>query len=172
MTAEEARTHIRYSGWASRRLLDAAEALTEEQRTKSMGVSHGSIQETLGHIYFADRIWYKRTVEPELTMPPMTDMSSLEAITLDWPNLQMKWEAWAETLTDQDMERMVQYKMMSGMAMESPRSHIVLHLVNHATLHRGQVVGMLRQLGVKPPITDLIFYLRDLSQEKLESQKL
>ena len=34
-------------------------------------------------------------------------------------------------------------------------------------LHRGQVVGMLRQLGVKPPVTDLIFYLRDLKTKQL-----
>jgi|SRR5580658_7326860 uncharacterized damage-inducible protein DinB len=167
MTADEARTHIRYSGWASRLLLDAAEALTDEQRMKPMGVSHGSIQETLGHIYFADRIWYKRTVEPELTMPPMSDLCSLEAITLDWPNLQMKWEAWADSLTDPDMQRVVSYKLLNGTPMETPASHIVLHLVNHATLHRGQVVGMLRQLDVKPPVTDLIFYLRDLKSQKL-----
>jgi len=33
--------------------------------------------------------------------------------------------------------------------------------VNHATLHRGQVVGMLRQLGKRPPNVDIMtFYLR------------
>lgn len=32
--------------------------------------------------------------------------------------------------------------------------------VNHATMHRGQIVGMIRQLGIDPPATDLIFYLR------------
>jgi uncharacterized damage-inducible protein DinB len=167
MTADEARTHIRYSGWASRLLLDAAEALTEEQRTKPMGVSHEGIQGTLGHIHAADRIWYKRTVEPEMILPTAAEMSSLEAITMDWPNLQAKWEAWADSLSDQDMRRVVSYKLLNGTPMETPASHIVLHLVNHATLHRGQVVGMLRQLGVKPPVTDLIFYLRDLSQNKL-----
>jgi uncharacterized damage-inducible protein DinB len=31
--------------------------------------------------------------------------------------------------------------------------------VNDATLHRGQVVGMIRQLGIVPPLTDLLFYL-------------
>ena len=50
MTAAEARSHIRYSGWASRKLVDAVEALTAEERIKPMGVSHESIQETLGHI--------------------------------------------------------------------------------------------------------------------------
>ena len=32
--------------------------------------------------------------------------------------------------------------------------------VNHATMHRGQIVGMIRQLGIEPPSTDLLFYLR------------
>jgi uncharacterized damage-inducible protein DinB len=33
-------------------------------------------------------------------------------------------------------------------------------VVNHATYHRGQVVTMLRQLGVEPPHTDLVVYYR------------
>ena len=39
-----------------------------------------------------------------------------------------------------------------------PAWQIVMHVVNHGTLHRGQIVGMLRQLGVKPPATDIVFY--------------
>jgi uncharacterized damage-inducible protein DinB len=35
---------------------------------------------------------------------------------------------------------------------------VVLHLVNHGTLHRGQVMGMIRQLGIVPPGTDLLHY--------------
>jgi uncharacterized damage-inducible protein DinB len=167
MTAAEARTHIRYSGWASRRLLDAAEALMPQEFIKPMGVSHESIQGTLGHIHAADRIWYKRTVDPGMMMPPIAEMSSREAITADWPELQRKWEAWSDSLSDPDLERIVSYKMLNGTPGESPASHVVLHLVNHATLHRGQVVGMLRQLGVKPPVTDLIFYLRELQTQKL-----
>jgi uncharacterized damage-inducible protein DinB len=27
-------------------------------------------------------------------------------------------------------------------------------------MHRGQIVGMIRQLGLDPPSTDLLFYLR------------
>ena len=34
----------------------------------------------------------------------------------------------------------------------------VLHLVNHVSYHRGQVVSLLRQLGHQPPSTDLIHY--------------
>jgi uncharacterized damage-inducible protein DinB len=164
MTADEARTHLRYSGWASRKALDAALALPPEDQIKPMGVSHESVLGTLRHIYMADRIWYKRTVDPELSMPAtVSETPSADVLTGDWQDLQRRWEAWADSLTDADMSRVVSFKMMNGTPAEAPAVHIVLHLVNHATLHRGQVVGMLRQLGVKPPVTDLIFYLRELA---------
>jgi uncharacterized damage-inducible protein DinB len=38
------------------------------------------------------------------------------------------------------------------------------HLVNHSTYHRGQVVTMLRQAGVKPVATDLIAFYRELDK--------
>ena len=37
----------------------------------------------------------------------------------------------------------------------------VVHMVNHNTYHRGQVVSLLRQMGYEPPATDLVqFFLR------------
>ena len=163
MTAQEARTHLRYSGWASRKVLDAALALPPEEQTKARSISHGTILGTLGHIYFADRIWYQRTVDASTTMPPMSEMASLDALTGDWQELQKKWEAWADSLQDSDLERVASYTFTDGRSGATPVSQILLHLVNHATLHRGQVVAMLRQIGLKPPATDFIFYVRELS---------
>lgn len=31
-------------------------------------------------------------------------------------------------------------------------------IVKHGTLHHGQIVGMLRQLRVEPPATDIVYY--------------
>ena len=47
MTAREARTYIRYSGWASRKVLAAALALSPEDLAKPMSVSHESIAKTV-----------------------------------------------------------------------------------------------------------------------------
>jgi uncharacterized damage-inducible protein DinB len=63
MTAQEARSYIRYSGWASRKVLDAALALPPEDRSKPMSVSHENIANTLAHIYFGDAIWYSRIAD-------------------------------------------------------------------------------------------------------------
>ena len=38
--------HIRYSGWASRKVLEAALVLSAEDRIKPMSVSHESIAKT------------------------------------------------------------------------------------------------------------------------------
>jgi uncharacterized damage-inducible protein DinB len=154
MTAEEVRLHIAYSGWASRKLLDAALALSEEQQRRELGVSHKSLRGTLEHIFFADRIWFARTVDPSV-------LESTETLSIAWSQLQGRWEQWAAGLTQQDLTRVVDYKDLRGNAHSTPVWQIVMHVVNHATLHRGQAMSLLRQLGIAPPPTDLIFYYRE-----------
>ena len=52
------------------------------------------------------------------------------------------------------------FKLLSGDPSSMRLVDQMQHVANHATLHRGQVVGMIRQLGIDPPSTDLLFYLR------------
>ena len=153
MTPEDIRLHISYSGWASRRLLDAALALPEEQQRREFGVSHKSLLGTLEHIFFADRIWFARTVDPSV-------LESEETLSIAWPLLQKRWEDWAAALTE--IVRVVDYKDLKGNSHSTPVWQIALHVVNHATLHRGQAMSLLRQSGVAPPPTDLIFYYREI----------
>ena len=48
-------------------------------------------------------------------------------------------------------------------------SHMLQHVVNHATYHRGQVTTMLRQLGAPAPKPqDLIRFYRDRASEFTE----
>lgn len=155
MTAEEIRLHIFYSGWASRKLLDAALALPEEQQQREFGVSHKSLFGTLEHIFLADRIWLSRTVDPKV-------LQSEETFPMAWAPVQLRWERWASVLTHQEIVRSVDYKDLKGNPHRTPVWQIALHLVNHATLHRGQAMSLLRQLGVAPPPTDLIFYYREI----------
>ena len=161
MTVNELKTHIHYSGWASRRLLDAAVKLDQEQLSRDMKVSHGSVLGTLGHIYFADLIWYSRVVDPAIPVRSPSDSVSPDKLETEWTALQKRWEQWSNSLTDAGLTRVVSYKNLKGEPGQRLVWQLVLHVVNHATLHRGQVVAMLRQLGVQPPGTDLLFYYRE-----------
>lgn len=161
MTADELRLHIRYSGWASRRLLEAALKLDQDQLYRDMGASHKSLLDTLAHIHFADRIWFSRVVDPAVQTIDGGELLPHESLQRDWPAIQRRWEEWADSLSDADLARVVDYKTLNGDPYQTPVWQIVLHVVNHATLHRGQAMALFRQLGVAPPATDLIFYYRE-----------
>jgi uncharacterized damage-inducible protein DinB len=157
MTPDEIRTHLKYSTWASQRLLDAARKLNSDDLTRNVGASHSSILGTLSHIHFADRIWYSRVVDSSEPVIRESDQPTLER---EWPAVQQKWEAWADTVQAADLTRLVPCKSPDGLAYEIAAEKAVLHLVNHNSLHRGQVMGMIRQLGIAPPPTDLMMYYR------------
>ncbi len=153
MTAEEARNHLRYSRWASSKLLDAAQQLDPEQLHREMNVSHKSIFSTLAHIHLADRVWIERVTGEKMEQP--------EPLELAWPQVHKRWEEFLAGIKDSDLTRVIHYTDSRGNPYDSALWQIVLHVVNHATLHRGQVMAMFRQIGVAPPHTDLIFYFRE-----------
>jgi uncharacterized damage-inducible protein DinB len=151
--------HLRYSAWASRKLVDAVRVLPDAVVEKPVGISHGSLLGTLAHILWADWLWFTRVVEP-MEEPGRTR----EALETIWPGLQDRWVAWAEPASDAEMQRVVEYRsILDGRMARTPAWQIVLHVVNHATLHRGQVMGMLRQMDMAPPHTDLMNFYRELT---------
>jgi uncharacterized damage-inducible protein DinB len=135
--------------------------VSPEEARRDVNISHRSIFGTLAHIYFADLIWYSRTVDPGVKVHAPADVLTDAELVEGWADVQQRWEQWAASLDDRDLDRVVHYKLLSGAENDTKVSEIILHVVNHATLHRGQVMGMLRQAGVAPPPTDLIFFLRE-----------
>lgn len=58
---------------------------------------------------------------------------------------------------------MVNFTFIGGGDGTLRRHDIVLHVVNHATYHRGHVTAMLNQRGVQAQATDLPVYLGETS---------
>jgi uncharacterized damage-inducible protein DinB len=162
MTAKEAQTLIRYTTWASHKILQAAQALPAEDRQRANGISHESIEGTVNHIFLADRIWFQRMMG---STEPVSWETTWDHVQTAWPELLAKWGEWAGTLTDDDTEKLIEYKLLNGNPGGSLVREIVTHLVNHGTLHRGQVMGMIRQLGVAPPPTDILWFYREQGQK-------
>lgn len=152
-------THFDYTLWASSKLLDAAGRLTTEELARDLQVSHSSLLGTLQHIYYADRIWLSRLegrtlasfVDPE----PGPD---LDALKEHWPVVIRGLRDFVEYAPEGLFEQDLPFKRLNGDTQCMAHWKVLLHVVNHATLHRGQVMGMLRQLGHVPPGTDYLFY--------------
>ncbi len=160
--AETARQHLSYTRWASRKLVEAAASLTEEERTRDFRHADKSVLGTLVHIFAADRAWLGRITGNPVTrfLDAEADMK-LSVLENDWPALHERWLAWASGLDDQAMLASTSYKDLKGNPHATPLWQILLHVVNHATHHRGQVSAMMRAMGHTPPPLDLIFYYRE-----------
>ncbi len=159
--ASTLRTHLDFTAWASGKLVAAAREVTPEELSRDVKVSFQSLLGTLGHIFGADRVWFERVNgRSRTTLLDPGETLSLDFLETEWTALHGRWREWAAGIDDAGFGRVIGYKLLSGEAAESPLWQIVLHVVNHATYHRGQVTSMLRQLGRVPPSTDLIAYYR------------
>ena len=56
---------------------------------------------------------------------------------------------------------MIDYRTFKGDAFSGRLLALVQHVANHGSYHRGQLAVFLRQLGVKPPTTDLVAFDRE-----------
>ena len=154
-------THLKYTDWASGRLVEAASILKPEELSKDFGTADRSVLGTLVHLYAANRVWLSR-VKGEVPGPyivPERDMH-LSVLQSDWPPLRQAWLQWTSGLTNDSLNDRISYRDLKGQPHQTPIWQIILHLVNHDTHHRGQVSGFLRALGHTPPVLDLIAYYR------------
>ncbi|MBI1850229.1 MAG: DinB family protein [Planctomycetes bacterium] len=165
MNASELAGHLRFSTWASHRTLDSVKPLTADEYARDLRTSFGSVRGTSLHTFGADRIWFARLVgESPGTFPTDATHPTFDAIDRDWRDLLARFEAWGAALHDADVARVIAYRNTEGKPFETPLWQIVLHVVNHASYHRGQIATLLRQLGRTPTNTDLITYYRSLAK--------
>lgn len=163
--ADLVRAHIAYSAWASDRLVEVAGALTGEELTRDFRTADKSVLGTLVHVFGADRVWLARLKGGPADRYLTPEDYNLRVLQEDWPALYRQWISWAEGLTDADCAEERSYSDMKGNPWRHPVGLLVLHVVNHASHHRGQVSGFLRSMGHPPPSVDLVYYHRTLANQ-------
>lgn len=155
-----------YTEWANDLALDAATRLSDENLRRDFGISHKSIFGTLVHMAGAEWIWWERwngrsPAKDEAWSLWSTD-SCADLVTLKqrWSDLVDDRAQFISKLDEERLSAELAFKLLSGDPNSMRLVDQMQHVANHATMHRGQIVGMIRQLGIDPPATDLIFYLR------------
>jgi uncharacterized damage-inducible protein DinB len=162
MIPEEMRVLYDYNAWANHRSLDAASALTDEQFVKPMGSSFGSVRDTLGHISGAEWIWLERFQgRSPASLPDTTHFKDVRSLREHWNEHQARLLGFVRSLTQSDLDRVMEYKTLKFGVYSNPLWQSMQHLVNHGTYHRGQVTTLLRQLSAQPILTDLMHFYRE-----------
>jgi uncharacterized damage-inducible protein DinB len=148
----------RYNRWMNERILAAVATLPEAERTRERGAFFGSIQRTLSHLVWADRVWLGRFVEEPYGEPGYgADLyPALDALRVAREATDTAILAWAGQLTQQWLDGSLQYtRKADGKTVSLPAWVAATHLFNHSTHHRGQVTTLMKQAGIDPGVTDL-----------------
>ena len=167
MTTDDIHILYEYDRWANHRALQQVSSLTPEQFIRDLRGSFPSVRHTLLHILGGEWIWLQYWKLPRPNIAVLSDLRTQRDAIFNpeaFPNphaLRPKWmEVEAEmsdfvlALTPEALDRVLPVR-----GTQLKLAHILQHVANHSTSHRGQLALMLRQLGAEPLPTDFHVFL-------------
>lgn len=161
MNADAFRHFYNYHFSENRKLWDQYIApLSYAQFSQPVDYSHGSVREQIFHLMDVDEVWFceLRGVMPSDPLPA-ADYDDRALIRARWDGVEQMMRAYLAGLTDE---------MLSTKPITDPEEdkdltvwQVLLHVANHGTDHRAQLLRILHDLGVKTEGQDYIFYVYD-----------
>lgn len=148
--------------WANRLLFECIGKLNEEQAKQESSSSFPSIRQTLQHIWLAEEVWWKRLkLMEQIELESEKFNGRLDELMKKIERQSMEWSDWVHNATEVQLCHVFAYQNTKREQFKQPVNEVLIHVFNHGTYHRGQLVTMLRQLGVeKIPGTDFILFSR------------
>jgi uncharacterized damage-inducible protein DinB len=170
------RQHLRlmagYHLWATQRLLAEVDRVDDPDYRADRGLFFGSIHGTLNHLLVVERLWRGRLEGAASTVRSLdeellADRGALrDALLADTGH----WRGHVDAMRDDEIAGDLAYRNLQGEAFDIPRASCVLHIVNHAVHHRGQISAALTGLGANAPVMDLPYYLLELPRAALHGR--
>jgi uncharacterized damage-inducible protein DinB len=156
-----------YNFWAFERVWESICQISDEQFVEQIDYSTGSIRNIVVHIMSANRNWMARLKAAEIT-PRLVyeDFISLSQTKTKWNELRKELLDYLNFLTQEQLEETVSWELPArGLKSANSRWEILLHLANHATDHRAQILALLHQhFHVRTVEQDMIIYLAERNQ--------
>lgn len=161
MNADAFRQFYGYHFAENRKLWDwFVKRLSPEQFTQSMGYSHGSVRDQLVHLMNVEEGWFSelRGVRPPEPFVP-ADGDDWQAIRAQWDQVEQPIHQYLNELQDD---------MLFQKPIREPEEdkdlmvwQVLLHVANHGTDHRAQILRSLNDMGLETPPQDFMFYVYD-----------
>lgn len=160
MNANAFRHFYDYHFIENRKIWDAYIPLvSQEQFTQTVSYSHGSVRNQIVHLMSVDNTWFSavRGVEIPESLNP-TDFDNRETIRAYWDNVERNMRDYLAKLCD---DMLFEKPFTEGEDKDLVLWQVLLHVVNHGTDHRAQLLRLLNDFGIKTGPQDYIFYVYD-----------
>ena len=113
------------------------------------------------HLWDAETIWFKRLAGESLKTWPSKDYKgTTDEFYAAFRKQSEDFVSLAENMPGEKFLETLSYSNTKGMAFTATVAEIIMHAMNHATFHRGQIITMLRIAEVTElPSTDYMGYI-------------
>lgn len=160
MNAQAFREYFDYHFAENRKIWDSyIVALPQEQFIQDIDYSIGSVRNHIVHLMNVDEAWFsglRGVQEPEFLDATTTD--NRDIIRTHGDRVENAMRDYLANLQDDML-------FTNPLADEEDRDlvlwQVLLHVINHGTDHRAQVLRLLNDLGVETAPQDYVFYLYD-----------
>lgn len=157
MNADAFRHFYNYHFAQNRKIWDSyVAALSDAQFTRHAEYSHGSVRNQIVHLINVDNAWFSglRGLEDWDWLEP-TDFADRQTIRAHWDDVEQNMRAYLAELRD---EMLFDRPFTEGEDEDLIVWQVLLHVVNHGTDHRAQILRALNDLGVETEYQDYVFY--------------
>lgn len=154
-----------YHLWATQLLIDRIAELPDDLHTMEVKSSFRSLQSTILHLWDAESVWWQRMKLLEnIVAPSSTFQGNFRDAAYGLMQQSRNWQNWIVHANEHVFDHEFIYQTSKKEKFKQPVYQVVMHVFNHGTYHRGQLVNMLRQLDVSNiPQTDFIVWSRKRS---------
>ncbi len=151
-----------YNIWANKIITERIAQLPEDIIYKETASSFLGIYKTVVHLMDVESLWWQRLKLVEHpTWPGKTFDGVFEKLAKELMFLSRQWYEWILNSNEINLTHVFAYHNSKKQYFKQPVYEMLLHLFNHQTYHRGQLVTMMRQNGIeKIPATDFIVFSR------------
>jgi len=150
-----------YTLWANTRFVDRLKVEPDDILDRPVTSSFPSLRSTMLHIRDAENAWTLRLLGISPVPWPAEegrDVSSLLTYTRRLHDLVLD-------MHEATVQEVVEYQDLRGNRHQQVCWQMLLHCFNHGTQHRGQLITMMRALGLEGmPANDLVVYQRSLNR--------
>lgn len=154
LSTEIVHSLITYHHAACRRLWDHLAALSDEQFVAEIPYSHGSVRKHMIHLAAVDRRWLLGLQgDPAARMFALdpAEYPSVGSARTAWEAVAVDLGSFVNSLTEDDLAA-----QPPGMPLKTWQ--VLLHIANHGTDHRAQVLRALHDLGAATFEQDLVYH--------------
>lgn len=140
-----------YNNWANEQVINALKSYPEFPP---------KCVDLMSHIIAAQDVWYDRIKGSSGWNIDVWEKYTIQELALLSQQSTDGWLKLIRNTKKNDFDKLISYKNSKGTEFETAMQEIIDHVLLHSAYHRGQINLLLRENGLEPVATDLIFFTR------------